>query len=101
MQDLKPVTMYQCQHCKKLFKTPNKHDCRRDPDKTNCYTCKHWGHEFYYDRSREDAGDMTCEPEEACAKHETSLVDEAFLIMCERGWHLNCPDYEMEGGPSC
>ena len=98
MQNLKPITMYQCQHCKKLFKTSNKHDCRRDPDKTNCYTCKHWGHQFHYDKSYRDEGEMTCEQIDACEKYETSSVEEAFLIMCERNWKLNCSEYEMGGG---
>jgi len=94
MQDLRPVTLYKCQHCKKYFKTANRHDCRRDPDKTNCYTCKHWGYQFYFDRSfSEDAEDMTCEPDEACMRHETSYVDDAYNIMCRNGWYLDCPEY--------
>lgn len=98
---MKPVTMYECPHCKKLFKTPDKHNCRRDPDKTNCYSCEHWGHQFYYDKSHNDSGDMTCNPEEACVMHETSYVDGAFEIMRETGWHLNCPDYNtLQNEPS-
>ena len=96
MQDLKPIQMYECQHCKKLFKTPDKHNCRRDPDKTNCYSCEHWGGQFSFDKSHwgDDEYDYTCGAEEACKKHETSLVEEAFGIMRENGWHLNCPEYE-------
>jgi hypothetical protein len=93
-----PITMYECPHCKKLFKTPNKHCCRRDPAKTNCYSCEHWGHQFYFDKSYFDNGDMTCEPEESCKMHETSYVDSAFELMREKGWHLNCPEYERKGG---
>lgn len=95
MRDLKPITMYECQHCKKLFKTPDKHICRRDPDYTNCYTCEHWGHQFYFDKSHwgDDEYDITCTPEEACKKHETSWVEEAHGIMRESGWYLDCPEY--------
>jgi len=90
--------MYECQHCKKLFKTPDKHICRRDPDKTNCYTCEHWGNRFYFDKSHwgDDEYDYTCTPEEACLKSETSYVEEAHGIMRENGWYLNCPDYKRK-----
>lgn len=91
-----PVQMYECQHCKKLFKAPDKHCCRRDPDKTNCYSCEHWGHQFYWDKSYDDGGNMTCEPEDACEKHETSYVDSAHEIMRESGWRLNCPEYKQK-----
>lgn len=93
MKDLKPITMYECQHCKKLFKTPNKHNCRRDPDKTNCYSCEHWGHEFYFEKS---SGNMTCDASDACAKHKTSYVDSAHGSMRESGWYLDCPDYNLK-----
>ena len=93
-RDLKPIQMYECKHCKKLFKTPDKHNCRRDPDKTNCYSCEYWGNQFYFDKSYRDEGDMTCDISDACKMHETSYAEEAFGIMRESGWHLNCPEYE-------
>lgn len=93
-KDLRPITMYKCQHCGKLFKTPDKHSCRRDPDKTNCYSCKHWGHQFYI--YFETDYRSTCELEEACNKHETSYVEEAYRIMQESGWYLDCPNYEAK-----
>ncbi len=37
---MKEVTRYQCQYCKKDFKTSNRHSCKRDPAKRNCYTCQ-------------------------------------------------------------
>lgn len=89
----KPITMYECQHCKKLFKTPDKHICRRDPEKTNCYTCEHWGHQFCYDPSYDGCGDATCLPEEAC-KIDGQCSEEAFGIMRHNGWYLHCSDYK-------
>lgn len=35
------VTMYQCEYCKKYFKTPDKHRCKYDPKFKNCFSCKH------------------------------------------------------------
>lgn len=94
MQDLKPVTMYECQHCKKLFKTSDRHVCRRDPDYTNCYTCEHWGHQFSL--ISEDGNRVTCTPEEACKMHESSWVEKAHDIMRESGWYLDCPEYKRK-----
>jgi hypothetical protein len=96
-RDMKPITMYECPHCKKLFKTPNKHCCRKDPDKTNCYSCEHWGHEFCFDKSYwgDDEYNYTCASEEACNKSETSIVESAHGLMRENGWYLNCPDYKF------
>lgn len=38
---MKEVTRYQCQYCKKDFKTPDKHHCKFNPELKNCFTCKH------------------------------------------------------------
>jgi hypothetical protein len=90
MKDLRPVTMYKCGHCKKLFKTDHKHNCRRDPDKHNCYSCLFWNHQFYIEYGN---GETTCDFRDACAKYETSSAEGAHDIMSENGWHLACMDY--------
>lgn len=41
MKQMKEVTRYQCKHCKKDFRTPNKHYCKFNPELKNCFTCKH------------------------------------------------------------
>jgi hypothetical protein len=89
VRSLKPVTMYQCQHCKKLFKTPDKHNCRRDLDKTNCYTCEHWGRQFHLYL----AENISCDIKDAC-KIEGDCACEAFETMKSNGWYLNCSDYK-------
>ena len=38
---MKPLTVYECEHCKKLFKTPHRHYCKMNPVLKNCFTCKH------------------------------------------------------------
>lgn len=38
---MKKVTRYQCQFCQKDFKTPDRHQCKKDPELKNCFTCKH------------------------------------------------------------
>lgn len=58
MGNMKKVTRYQCQFCKKDFKTPDKHHCKFNPELRNCFTCKHlkgWidGEEYPGDYYRE------------------------------------------------
>lgn len=38
---LKMVTRYECPYCKKVFKTPDRHYCKKNPELRNCFTCKH------------------------------------------------------------
>ena len=40
MRNMKELTVWECQYCKQLFKTENRHDCKKDPDKKNCFSCK-------------------------------------------------------------
>ena len=38
---MKQVIRYQCEFCKKEFKTPDRHYCKKNPKLKNCFTCKH------------------------------------------------------------
>ena len=68
---MKEVTRYQCEFCKKDFKTPNRHYCKKNPELKNCFTCKHlkgweesedngeYGYEYYKEPNYPDcAADM-------------------------------------------
>jgi len=39
-KDFKRVERFECIHCGRLFKTM-RHDCKFDPKKKNCLSCKH------------------------------------------------------------
>ncbi|MDI6789940.1 MAG: hypothetical protein QME44_04530 [Thermodesulfobacteriota bacterium] len=38
---MKPLTVYECEWCKKLFRTPDRHQCKKNPALKNCFSCKH------------------------------------------------------------
>lgn len=39
---MKALTVYECEHCKQLFRTPNRHQCKKNPALKNCWTCKNF-----------------------------------------------------------
>lgn len=39
---MKKIEVYECEFCKKLFRTPNKHNCKFNPKLKNCFTCKNF-----------------------------------------------------------
>jgi hypothetical protein len=92
---MKQIVMYECQHCKKVFKTPNRHICRKNPELKNCYTCANWRHQFVIP-GYGDADD-SCIAEEVCFSPDLGYADGAFGIMKRKGWLLNCPDYQNMG----
>ena len=49
---MEQVIMYQCEHCKKFFKTKNRHICKYSKESMNCYSCnnnKGFYQEYEYD----------------------------------------------------
>lgn len=36
---MKQVIRYQCEHCQKEFRTPDRHYCKMNPQLKNCFTC--------------------------------------------------------------
>ena len=68
---MQAITMYECPYCKKIFKTPDKHNCKRHPDKKNCFSCKH---SEYYEHEVEDIIDV--------------------MYHNKPRWTLDCPGWE-------
>ena len=98
MQNMKEVTRYQCQYCKKDYKTPFRHRCRHNPDLKNCYSCEHWLHRFVINKTHNLLADYkpSCKPEETCMVN-SDYAGEAFYIMCNRGWRMDCPNWKYGG----
>lgn len=85
------VKAFKCLYCGKLFRT-TRHDCKFDPAKTNCFTCKHY------------AGFN--EPEFVDDYHKDVCVncnaDGNALFLNElksSGYKLNCDEYELDERP--
>lgn len=96
MKEFIPIIRYVCKHCKEDFKTTTRHDCKRDPEKKNCFTCKH---NKGWDQTEIDEGYTGFghysrkEWSVACAMdHE----DRSAPNLSSMGYKLNCPEWEQK-----
>jgi len=86
----KKVTRFQCVHCDKEFKT-QRHDCKFDPSKKNCLTCRHC-------RGQENAvghideGDYE-PPSFICAAGQDAGVTDLDVIQSVK-WNMQCEKWE-------
>lgn len=87
---LKEVKRYNCEFCKKDFKTPDKHKCKFDPKLKNCFTCKHfveWETNF-----GGDDYSFGLEWDLNCVKElEYTLAD-----VKQDGYNLQCKEWEAK-----
>lgn len=110
MNEMKKVIRYECPWCGKLFKTPNRHQCKFDPANRNCLSCRHCGAfgrsiEEDWERDFECVGDGLFRPREVvtmgfrCERDGTDVGEGGFndfpvavsLLHQGRG----CRDWEM------
>lgn len=95
---LKEVVRYECEHCNKDFKTPDRHVCKFDPKFKNCHSCKHC--RGFKDEDREGGIDVgvgimpTNQLYPICIK---DYGDHGALDLCQMGYQLNCDAYEWCG----
>lgn len=86
---MKEVIRYKCEFCKQEFKTPNRHNCKRDPLKKNCYTCQN--NKGWYEHEEfigEGYSSRTLQPE--CDYSDT---DAPYLAMIR--YDLQCKYYKQ------
>ena len=89
MKDLIEIKAYKCRWCGKAFQN-NRHDCKFDPDKTNCLSCKKCKGVDKEDGSRYFV----------CADDiQPSLPDVSFGVYADfreknRHYKMNCESYE-------
>lgn len=96
MKKFTPVTRYVCEHCKQDFRTSNRHNCKRDPEKKNCYTCKHnngWESVDNDDDYGEFGSSTSSMLYVICAKEKDDI---SALDLSQRNYVLNCNEWEKK-----
>lgn len=77
---------YECEYCKKLFKT-DKHKCKFNPNLKNCFTCEHfdgWEHETEY----EDG--IQTPPYPICMSESEEGYDYDIRIIKNMNYNIQC-----------
>ena len=117
---MKQVTRYECPFCKKLFKTADRHKCKRDPKLKNCFSCANWdGFEFTEAQIGDDGRrEIAADTMPKCAvwesmnlyDHFEADIDAAYVpdwtgdpgnynfvnVMYQKGWNLQCPGWRAK-----
>ena len=104
MRKMEQVTRYRCAWCGKEFKTPDRHDCKWDPDAHNCLSCVHRGK--YHPESVLDFDPQTGEKDSlpagfecACEWDDWCSFDGGFGRHAASVNHeKHCPDYKTVHG---
>lgn len=94
MKSLEPIQMYRCKWCGNVYHT-KRHDCKFDPDKKNCFLCRHsigitQERELYY----------VGEPYFECEKYdelEEMCLDEITYVeyVKKHKYNIDCPFFEI------
>lgn len=93
---MKQVIRYQCEFCKKEFKTPDRHYCKKNPELKNCFTCKHldgWAEGRYWGENGYDPPAPYCKAEPDHDWDIETIKSCNYNMQCER-WEAK----ESEGG---
>lgn len=91
MRKMTKVTRFKCAWCGKEFHTQDRHDCKFDPDKKNCLSCKHVRGSF---EIREPEGSYVFFK---CAKmdgEECDLTNDISVLHADH-WKGDCHNYEV------
>lgn len=97
---MQAITMYECPYCKKIFKTPDKHKCKRHPELKNCFSCKHFKcfNDDYQapDYYNHDPGYRYINPVCGHSEHNEHEVENIIDVMYHNKprWSLNCSGWE-------
>lgn len=84
---MKEITAYECEYCKQLYRTPHRHECKKNPAKKNCFSCKHSkSYGFYYEHELKDA---YCDCDINGQMEDYALSDVKLM-----NYKMDCDDYE-------
>ena len=92
---MKPIQVYQCEYCKKLFKTPDKHKCKYNPEFRNCFSCKrNKGFEEEHEYNGQTSIYLVCDSEDDTVDARNAKKECDDYIYCGGKWFEN--DYAKE-----
>ena len=95
---MKAITVYECEYCKKLFRTSNRHQCKKNPVLKNCFSCKHL--KGWQDGEKDDRQYNppypACEVEDCNNDWDLELIKECNYDMQCENWEQGQYDYKKE-----
>lgn len=98
MKKMLKVTRYKCAWCGEEFRTPDKHDCKFDPDKRNCLSCRHVCGTFLVRGDKLNGeGDTVFFQCRKHGKDECDLSNDISVLHADH-WRGDCPQYELADG---
>lgn len=98
MKNMTEVTRYNCGYCKKDFRTPDRHECKMNPELKNCFSCKNlkgWK-EGYEHEVHADWGTYK-EPQSPmpdCGANESNSYAWSLELIKEKNYAMECGDWE-------
>lgn len=81
------LTVYQCEHCKKLFRT-QRHQCKFRPELKNCFTCKKFNCKW-----EENRCGGYCEPPYPDCEY---IEDWNIYEMKKANYNMQCEEWEAK-----
>lgn len=93
------VVRYRCEWCGREFRTDRLHDCKFDPDKRNCLSCRHQIGDFDV-REDDGCGHFHRESFFQCDALGAGYCDfvNSVADLCGMDWRGRCDSYELVDG---
>ena len=88
---MRALTVYECNFCKELFRTSNKHKCKFDPKMKNCFTCANFVK--FEEQNYDDSYGGFTYPVCTLEAKDTDLKE-----MSQLCWNLDCHKWELRAG---
>ena len=89
---MKEVIMYECEFCKKRFRSKNLHKCKFDPNMKNCFSCGS------FTKFEEHFLDDTAYFSAKCVYPVCDVMDTSLQDMSKKKWKLDCIGWELRQG---
>ena len=90
------VIRYQCEYCKKEFKTSNRHYCKKNPKHKNCYSCKYFSGEWEVEKGEFNYTEDFYYP--ICNHADRDVLTETwdYRNIQNNKWVMDCESWEKQ-----